>query len=164
MWAVASFVSVGCDVRRRHAMMGPFYYVPEMQTEWTGMSDDGWWWLVVVAGGGADVLEVGDASSCSPSVHLPSARADSNSVVPIPSDACADHESLCLVAGSGEDTRSATGIVEVEASSVVATDATRSSVMCADECAVVCDRPCPALAVGCSGVSPHGTATLYDTR
>ena len=58
MWAVASFVSVGCDVRRRHAMMGPFYCVPEMQTEWTGMSNDGWWWVVVVAGGGDDVLEV----------------------------------------------------------------------------------------------------------
>ena len=51
MWAVASFVSVGCDVRRRHAMMGPFYCVPEMQTEWTVMSDDGWWWVVVVGGG-----------------------------------------------------------------------------------------------------------------
>ena len=45
-----------------------------------------------------DVLEVGDVSSCSPSGLSPFERADSNSVVPSLSDACADSESLCHVA------------------------------------------------------------------
>ena len=71
------------------------------------------------------VLEVGDASPCSPSEHSPCCRADSTSVVPILSDACADSESLCVVAGYGEDTRSATDVVGVETSGMIATDETR---------------------------------------
>ena len=64
------------------------------------------------------------------------------------------------MAGTGEDTPYATGVVEAEAPSMVASDETRSSAMCADECAVACDRPCRAPAVGCISVSTSGTATL----